>query len=64
MIVLGKPIAKCFDIHTKEEVDAEVERLRPKLAVLVTEFIIRPWCLEEDLRREAYNRLTIKKAME
>jgi hypothetical protein len=49
------------DIHTHAEVSAEVERLRRdtvELAWLIELGVVRPWFLEEDLRTEAYNRLT------
>lgn len=53
---MDKP--KVVEIHTAAEVDAEVKRLRPESARLIEQGIVRVWCLEEDLRTAAYNRLT------
>jgi hypothetical protein len=49
------------EIHTREEIEAEIEKLRPSLAMLINDGIIRSWCIEDDLRVEAYNRLTERK---
>ena len=54
---------KIIEIHTPDEVSAEVVVLRADTAVmrLMQIYVLRPWCFEEDLRTEAYNRLSAKK---
>jgi hypothetical protein len=52
-----------IEIHTAEEITAEVEHMRQQPKLMNGLFIngtLRRWCLEEDLRTEAYNRLTLK----
>jgi hypothetical protein len=52
-----------IDIHTPAAVSAEVKRLRrntAEVSYLLHIGALRLWCLEEDLRTEAYNRLTDK----
>jgi hypothetical protein len=51
---------------TDEEIDAEVELLRAdefEINHLKLACVLRPWCFEEDLRTEAYNRLMEKKLL-
>lgn len=52
---------KVVEIHTAAEIDAEVKRLRPETARLIEQRMVRVWCLEDDLRTLAYNRLTERK---
>jgi hypothetical protein len=52
---------KVIEIHTAEEIAAEVERLRPEITQLLLDGAIRPGCIEDDLKTAAYNRLTEKK---
>ena len=60
--------AKWVELHTPEEVATEVEALRAdddELRRLMSLGILRPYkfCFEEDLRTEAYNRLTERKGL-
>lgn len=48
-------------IHTNDEITEEVERLRAELPSLLAAGIVHPFFIEEDLKTEAYNRLTEKK---
>ena len=54
-----------LDIHTPDEVNAEVELLwadKTEVEYLMSLGVLRPGpSLEDDLRIEAYNRLTSKK---
>lgn len=55
-----------IEIHTTEEVAAEVKVLRidvDEVRRLLHIGVLRPWCFEEDLRIEAYNRLTLKRLL-
>jgi hypothetical protein len=57
---------KIIEIHTPEEIAAEVEVLRAdheEVARLVNLGVLRYVCFEDDLKTEAYNRLTEKKLM-
>jgi hypothetical protein len=52
---------KFVEIHTAAEIEAEVKRLRPEIARLIEQGMVRVWCLEEDLRTLAYNHLSERK---
>lgn len=55
---------KIIEIHTHEEIEAEVEVLRADVIEVLNLAglgVLRAHCFEEDLRTEAYNRLTDKK---
>jgi hypothetical protein len=52
---------RTVEIHTPQEVDAMVEKLRSQLPRLLREQIVRPFCIEDDLRTLAYNTLTDEK---
>jgi hypothetical protein len=56
-------IKRIAEIHSPAEVAAEVEVLRAdvkEIKRLEAVGYLRGWCYEEDLRTEAYNRLTLK----
>jgi hypothetical protein len=52
--------ATTVEIWSKDQIKAEVKRLRRKTSLLIRLRIIRPWCLESDLKTLAYNMLTRK----